>query len=120
MPFEKGHAPLPGGGRPLGSENKRTGDFRKAQGELYELFEAELHRDEISEPLAKQTKIQAIVRNIVAKAQAGEQFFMQIMLDRWAGKAIIVAEEKAEAAPVAMVFDIPRPVRSNGHSANVQ
>ena len=116
MPFEKGHPPLPGAGRPLGSESKRTGDFRKAQKELYDLFEAELHRDEVSEPLAKQTKIQAIVRNIVAKAQAGEQFFMQIMLDRWAGKAIVVLEEKTEAPPVAMVFDAPRPERSNGHT----
>src|SRR5882672_6167587 len=111
--FEKGN---PGGpGRPLGTQNKRTGDFRKAQGELYDLFEAELHRDEAAEPLVKQSKIQAIVRNIVAKAQAGEQFFMQIMLDRWAGKAIVVLEEKAEAAPIAMVFDAPRPERANGH-----
>ena len=115
MPFELGNK-LGAAGRPVGAQGKRTGDFRKAQGELYELFEAELHRDEVSEPLAKQTKIQAIVRSIVAKAQAGEQFFMQIMLDRWAGRAIIVAEEKAEAAPIAMVFDAPRPERANGHS----
>lgn len=117
MAFEKGHAAYPGSGRPPGSPNKRTGDFRKAQGELYELFEAELHRDTEKEPPVKQTNIQAIVADIVKRAKLGEQFFMQIMLDRWAGKAIIVAEEKAEAPAVSMVFDAPRPERGNGHSA---
>ena len=107
----------PGGpGRPLGSQNKRTGDFRKAQAELYELFDAELHRDEHAEPLAKRTKIQAIVADIVMKAKAGEQFFLETMLNRWAGRAILVLEQKAEASPVEMVFDAPRPDRSNGHT----
>ena len=116
MPFEKGNT-YGSAGRPVGSQNKRTGDFRKAQGELYELFESELHRDTEAEAPQRRTNIQAIVADIVKRAKAGEQFFMQIMLDRWAGKAIIVAEEKAEAPAVSMVFDAPRPERGNGHSA---
>ena len=103
----------PGGpGRPPGSPNKSTRDFKEAQGKLQKLIDAELYRDEEAPELTRRTKIQAIVAKYVARALAGDYQATQLILERWAGKAVLVVEEKATVEPVDMVFDAPRPDRS--------
>src|SRR5579864_4107340 len=92
-----------------------TRDFKEAQIRLHAAIDMALREPADNREKAGPTKLDKLVERIITRALADDQAAVQVLLDRWAGKAVLVVEEKAAAQPVSMVFNAPRPERTNGH-----
>jgi hypothetical protein len=106
-------------GKPAGTVSTFTRDFKEAQRTLQHLVDEELNKPADGRSPNGPTKLRALVQKLISKAIDGCQVSTQVVLERWAGKAVLVVEEKAQAAPVSMVFDIPRPDRESKPPANL-
>jgi hypothetical protein len=92
-----------------------TRDFKEAQVRLHAAIDMALREPADHREKAGPTKLDKLVDRIITRALADDQAAVQVLLDRWAGKAVLVVEEKAVSQPVSMLFNAPRPERANGN-----
>jgi len=101
-------------------EQARSKNFRKAQERLQALIDAELEEPtDQANPDTSPTRLQAIIRHVAecaaGKATVGkaQMAAVELLFQRWAGKPIVVLEERVEAEQMQVVFNAPRPNRGS-------